>query len=119
MSSNIQEEQEEKQVSNDESTVSSSSMDESFHGKHSLRFHLISGKNVRFSNHNRLAERKERTFCDAIVFSQRPVAVHERVTLRLVKQSSDWNGIFKFGNNGRKCSEYIHSDSKRFYRFSA
>jgi protein neuralized len=72
-------------------------MDESFHGKHSLRFHEISGKNIRFSNHMRLAERKERTFCDAIVFSQRPVAVNERVTIRLVKQSSDWNGLFKFG----------------------
>ena len=78
-------------------SVSDDSMDESFHGKHSLRFHQVSGKNIRFSSHMRLAERKERTFCDAIVFSQRPVAINERVTIRLVNQSSDWNGLFKFG----------------------
>jgi hypothetical protein len=63
----------------------------------SLKFHDICGKNIQFTNRNRQAERKERTFCDAIVFSSRSIAMYEHVHIRIVKQSTNWHGVFKFG----------------------
>ena len=62
-----------------------------------LRFHEVRGKGIRFARHRQLAERIEANYCDAIVFSHRPVDVYERVCVRIVKQAALWKGVLRFG----------------------
>ncbi len=45
----------------------------------------------------RVATRAETSFCDAIVFSHRPVRVYEKVYFRIVRLSTLWNGLVRFG----------------------
>lgn len=71
--------------------------------KNALKFHPVCGKNVKFSDvvqngsRRMIAERNEGSFCDAIVFSERPIELYERVFVRILKLSSSWNGMIRFG----------------------
>lgn len=44
-----------------------------------------------------IANRDESSFCDGIVFSDRPILLHERVYIKILKLSSFWNGMIRFG----------------------
>lgn len=71
--------------------------------KNALKFHPVCGKNIKFSDvvqngsRRMIAERNETSFCDAIVFSERPIQLYERVFLRILKLSASWNGMIRFG----------------------
>lgn len=74
------------------SSVSSSSLDAV-----SVRFHDVHGKNIELNENGRVAARNEKSFCDAIVFTHRPVRVYEKVYFRIVRLSTLWNGMIRFG----------------------
>ena len=71
--------------------------------QNSLKFHPVAGKNIRFSDTNPkgtkrlIAERNEKSFCDGIVFSERPIVIYERIFIKILKLSSCWNGMIRFG----------------------
>lgn len=62
-----------------------------------LRFHEVRGKNIELRENGRQAVRSEKSFCDAIVFTQRPVRVYEKVYFRIGRVSTLWNGMIRFG----------------------
>ncbi len=67
-----------------------------------LTFHHICGRNIQFptvvgSVKRVVAERNEKSFCDGIVFSSRPVVLYERLYVKILKRSSSWNGMIRFG----------------------
>lgn len=62
-----------------------------------LRFHRSShGENIVIEHEGFRAKRFE-SFCKGIVFSDRPVAIHERVAIRLTDLSSRWSGVLRVG----------------------
>ena len=61
-----------------------------------LRFHEIHGKNIELREGGRVAMRNEKSFCDAIVFTHRPVRLYEKVYFRIALLSSFWNGMVRF-----------------------
>lgn len=63
----------------------------------SIRFHQVSGKNIILSNHNRSAKRVERSYCDAIVFTNRPILLNEIIFVKISCLSTLWNGMLRFG----------------------
>ena len=64
-----------------------------------LKFHEVRGKNIKFSTSRRptIAKRDESSFCDGIVFSDRSILLYERVYIKILKLSSFWNGMIRFG----------------------
>jgi hypothetical protein len=63
----------------------------------SLCFHDVCGKNVILNNNKQTAKRSETSFCDAIVFSSRPIGVYERIYIKIIKLNTLWNGMIRFG----------------------
>lgn len=61
-----------------------------------IKFHDIHGDNVALSSDKSRARRAD-SFCKSICFSNRPIAVNERVYLRFVQMSSSWSGVLRFG----------------------
>lgn len=61
-----------------------------------LLFHQVHGDNIRLSGNGAIAERLE-SFCEGIVFSSRPIKVGERVTIKFMASSTEWNGALRFG----------------------
>lgn len=61
-----------------------------------ILFHDIHGDNVALS-HDKSRARRADSFCKSICFSNRPIAVNERVYLRFVQTSSSWSGVLRFG----------------------
>lgn len=55
------------------------------------------GKNIIISNSKKTAKRVEKSFCDAIVFTNRPIGVYERIYVKINSLSSIWNGMLRFG----------------------
>ncbi|XP_044052093.1 E3 ubiquitin-protein ligase NEURL3 [Siniperca chuatsi] len=63
-----------------------------------LTFHCQSvGDMVRLSQGCLLAERREDTFRNGLVFSSRPVKVQERIRLRVEKDLFNWHGALRVG----------------------
>lgn len=62
-----------------------------------IKFHHVIGKNIILSSNKKEAQRVENSFCDAIVFSSRPIGVYERVYVKITKLSTLWNGMIRFG----------------------
>ncbi|KAK5871536.1 hypothetical protein PBY51_004415 [Eleginops maclovinus] len=63
-----------------------------------LTFHCQAvGNMVRLSRGGLLAERKDSTFKNGLVFSSRPLKIHERVRLRVEKDTFNWNGALRLG----------------------
>ncbi|KAL3063305.1 hypothetical protein OYC64_002974 [Pagothenia borchgrevinki] len=63
-----------------------------------LSFHSQAvGDMVRLSRGGLLAERRENTFKNGLVFSSRPLKVQERIRLRVEKDSFNWNGGLRLG----------------------
>lgn len=63
---------------------------------HMLLFHGTHGDNIEIHNHGKVAERVT-GFCDAIVFSSRPVAIMEKITVRLCSIDNGWSGALRLG----------------------
>lgn len=61
-----------------------------------VKFHEIHGDNVILLNDNTLAKRGD-SFCKAICFSSRPIAINEKVYIRFAETSSSWSGVLRFG----------------------
>jgi hypothetical protein len=76
-----------------------------------LTFHDVCGKNIILSASGRVAKRIETSFCDAIVFSQRPVYFNEKVYIRVVQTSDLWTSMIRFGFTS------VDPDSLRKRRF--
>ena len=63
-----------------------------------LTFHCQAwGDKVSLSQGCRLATRAPSTFKDGLVFSSRPLAISERVLLKVVRSSSAWHGALRVG----------------------
>ena len=65
-------------------------------GNRTIKFHNVHGENVKLLNDNTLAKR-EISYCKAICFSSRPIAINEKVLIRFVETSSIWDGVLSFG----------------------
>ncbi|KAI0234892.1 E3 ubiquitin-protein ligase NEURL1 [Lamellibrachia satsuma] len=63
---------------------------------HPLLFHETRGLHVQLSADKRRATRVE-SFGNGICFSNRPVAINERVYIKVCDASADWSGAFRFG----------------------
>ncbi|KAG2456102.1 NEU1B ligase, partial [Polypterus senegalus] len=61
------------------------------------RFHpQAKGKNIRLDSQLRRAVRKN-SFCNGVTFTQRPIRVYEKVSLRLSSVHTGWSGALRFG----------------------
>lgn len=61
-----------------------------------LRFHNIHGENVRLYKNGFVARRVD-SFCKGVAFSNRPVAVNEKVYIKFLEISDNWSGVIRFG----------------------
>ena len=61
-----------------------------------LQFHAIHGDNVELSHDRRQAKRGD-SFCKGICFSNRPIAIGERVYIKFIDTSGSWSGVLRFG----------------------
>lgn len=61
-----------------------------------LQFHRIHGDNVELSHNQRRAKRGD-SFCKGICFSNRPIAIGERVFIKFIDTSGSWSGVLRFG----------------------
>ncbi|CAG2196456.1 NEUR [Mytilus edulis] len=61
-----------------------------------IQFHDIHGDNVALS-HDKARARRADSFCKSICFSNRPIAINERVYLKFSQTSSSWSGVLRFG----------------------
>ena len=61
-----------------------------------LEFHPVHGENVLLSEGNTIATR-ENGFCNAVVFTHRPVRVNEKIFIRFLQQSHSWSGSVRLG----------------------
>ena len=61
-----------------------------------IRFHTVHSENIGLSPDRRRAKRLE-SFCKGICFSDRPIAVNERIYLKFAEVSLSWSGVIRFG----------------------
>ncbi|XP_065564650.1 protein neuralized-like isoform X2 [Artemia franciscana] len=61
-----------------------------------LRFHSVHGEHIQLLNDAATARRIE-SFCRGICFSDRPVKISEKVTIRLAEASTSWSGVLRIG----------------------
>jgi len=66
-------------------------------GKPGLKFHKRHGGSCKLSGNNQKARRANSTYCDAILFSDRPVLPGEAVLLRVTEVCKGWTGTLKLG----------------------
>lgn len=78
------------------SVLSGNSADLSSRADWPLTFHPVHGDNVELINDRRQAKRGD-SFCKGICFSNRPIAIGERVYLKFVDTSGSWSGVLRFG----------------------
>ena len=61
-----------------------------------LLFHDVHSENIELSS-DRTTSRRVRSFCKGICFSYRPIAINERVYLKLAETDTSWSGVVRFG----------------------
>ncbi|KAK7110356.1 hypothetical protein V1264_014242 [Littorina saxatilis] len=61
-----------------------------------LQFHDTHGDNIALS-HNKTRSRRAESFCKGICFSNRPIAIMEKVYIRFVETNTSWSGVLRFG----------------------
>ncbi|XP_052228913.1 protein neuralized-like isoform X2 [Dreissena polymorpha] len=81
---------------NQTSLSKGNSLDLSYHPGSPVTFHPVHGDNVHLCNDRRTAKRGD-SFCKGICFSNRPIAIGERVFLKFVDTSGSWSGVLRFG----------------------
>ena len=60
-----------------------------------IQFHPIHGEHIKLSKGNSVAKRVD-SFCKGICFTHRPIAVGERIYVRLLNKSVQWTGKLSF-----------------------
>ena len=61
-----------------------------------LQFHSVHGYNIKLTTEGIHARRTE-SFCEGLVFSNRPVRVNERVCIKFTETVTNWGGALRFG----------------------
>ena len=61
-----------------------------------VKFHLVKGDHVILNSDASIAKRGD-SFCKAICFSSRPIAINEKAYIRFSETSSNWSGVLRFG----------------------
>ena len=59
-------------------------------------FHTCHGKNIVLSPNRKLATRSG-SFCNAIVFTYRPLRLQDPLHLQLIQSTQGWSGVIRFG----------------------
>ncbi|XP_071486778.1 E3 ubiquitin-protein ligase NEURL1-like isoform X1 [Diadema antillarum] len=59
-------------------------------------FHTTHGKNIVLSPNHKLATRNG-SFCNAIVFTHRPLRLQDPLHLQLIQSTQGWSGVIRFG----------------------
>ncbi len=78
-----------------------------------ILFHQIHSENIQLSQDRRRAKRIE-SFCKGISFSNRPIAVNERVYLKFAEISMSWSGVVRFGFTSHDPATLNPSDLPRY-----
>ncbi|KAK6185585.1 hypothetical protein SNE40_007786 [Patella caerulea] len=78
-----------------------------------LHFHNVHGENVRLSADKTRATRVE-SFCKGICFSNRPIAVNEKVYINFAEVSTSWSGVLRFGFTGTNPDTYNPAELPRY-----
>ncbi|KAI8483079.1 E3 ubiquitin-protein ligase neurl1b [Branchiostoma belcheri] len=67
------------------------------HRRNIWRFHpSCHGNNISISSDRQTARRAE-SFCNAIVFSDRPFRIQEKIRLKFTQTTDGWSGVIRFG----------------------
>ncbi|XP_002738165.1 protein neuralized-like [Saccoglossus kowalevskii] len=82
-------------VSNSNSPTSTS-----YNANEPLKFHGLHGSNVVLSPDGKSA-RRSGSFCNAIVFTNRPVKCMEKVSIKFTDTTGNWSGVIRFGFTSR------------------
>lgn len=61
-----------------------------------VQFHHVHGPNVHLSSNKRVARRNQ-SFCQALVFSNRVILPNERVYIKVLEIAKGWSGTIRFG----------------------
>ncbi|CAC5363418.1 NEUR [Mytilus coruscus] len=61
-----------------------------------IKFHKCHSCNVRL-NYNKTKAYRDDGFTDAVCFSNRPIAVNEKINVRLIEITNEWDGALRFG----------------------
>ena len=72
-----------------------------------LQFHTTHGENIRISEDGFTANRVN-SFCNGIIFSNRPIMVGERIYLQLAEVSKFWHGVIRIGISAHNPSSIRH-----------
>ncbi|ESO95167.1 hypothetical protein LOTGIDRAFT_117454, partial [Lottia gigantea] len=78
-----------------------------------LCFHDIHGENIRLNADKTRATRYE-SFCKGICFSNRPIAVNEKVYINFAEVSTSWSGVLRFGFTGTDPMTYNPVELPRY-----
>lgn len=78
-----------------------------------LTFHKVHGQNVVLNNDRTRASRGD-SFCKGICFSNRPVAINERVYIRFVETCASWSGVLRFGFTNIDPATFSNAELPRY-----
>ncbi|CAF1043561.1 unnamed protein product [Didymodactylos carnosus] len=62
----------------------------------SLRFHTVHGENIQLTRNMTIAKRVD-SFCKGITFSDRNIAIREKIFIHLVTKAVQWTGFLRIG----------------------
>ena len=72
-----------------------------------LKFHTTHGDNIQLTPDSFIASRHD-SFCNGILFSNRPTMIAERVCIRLGNMSGYWDGVLRIGFSAHDPSSLSH-----------
>ncbi|XP_059165109.1 protein neuralized-like isoform X2 [Physella acuta] len=78
-----------------------------------LLFHDTHGDNIQLLN-NKTRARRHESFCKGICFSNRPIAINERVYVKFVETNTSWSGVLRFGFTNINPATVRGSDLPRY-----
>jgi protein neuralized len=78
-----------------------------------ILFHQMHSENIQLSLDRRRAKRIE-SFCKGISFSNRPIAINERVYLKFAEISTSWSGVVRFGFSSNDPATLNPADLPRY-----
>ncbi|XP_014768780.1 protein neuralized isoform X2 [Octopus bimaculoides] len=78
-----------------------------------LTFHKVHGQNV-VLNYDRTRASRGDSFCKGICFSNRPVAINERVYIRFVETCASWSGVLRFGFTNIDPATFSNAELPRY-----
>lgn len=77
-----------------------------------MKFHAVHGSNVTIDENGSRATRTS-SFCDAIAFSHKPLALNARVSL-LLGANEDWTGALRLGATTQDPATFINKKLPRY-----